>query len=244
MYKRQPFTPLSTLNFDLNLNSTISNLQVLAEAVDELTTGPALYAAASKTVLDDADLFPLVDSDTSTHVEKTTTWANLKARLKSYFDSLYVSYTSGLIHGFFTKIVTDSVATSVFRITTTDETDNNDGGGYSVLVHALIGVGISSTTGSDASKSFTAQFCRAVSGVGIGVNSIVSEVVETASAATSPSLRDVTAITMTVLETSEYLIDVQFNVECSGSQSHIPRVIVKVELIWYGFLTAPVLSQL
>jgi hypothetical protein len=32
-----PFTPLSTLNFDHNLDKTITNLQALAEAVDELT---------------------------------------------------------------------------------------------------------------------------------------------------------------------------------------------------------------
>jgi enamine deaminase RidA (YjgF/YER057c/UK114 family) len=33
-----PFTPLSTLNFDHNLDETITNLQALAEAVDELST--------------------------------------------------------------------------------------------------------------------------------------------------------------------------------------------------------------
>jgi hypothetical protein len=132
----------------------------------------------------------------------------------------------------------------VFRITTTDETGSNDGGGYSVLVHALIGDTLASTASNVATKSFTAQFCRALNKDGVGVNSVVSEVVETASAATSAAARDVTTVTMTVLETSEYLNDVQFTVVCSGSGSHSPRVTIEVELIWYGFLTAPVLSQL
>jgi hypothetical protein len=45
-------------------------------------------ASASKTTPVDADLIPLVDSEAS-NVLKKLTWSNLKATLKTYFDTLY-----------------------------------------------------------------------------------------------------------------------------------------------------------
>jgi hypothetical protein len=49
---------------------------------------PATHAATGKTTPVDADEVPLVDSAAS-NVLKRLTWANLKATLKTYFDSLY-----------------------------------------------------------------------------------------------------------------------------------------------------------
>jgi hypothetical protein len=49
---------------------------------------PGTHAATSKTTPVDADEMPLVDSAAS-NVLKKLTWANLKATLKTYFDSLY-----------------------------------------------------------------------------------------------------------------------------------------------------------
>lgn len=51
---------------------------------------PGTHAATSKTTPVDADELPLVDSAAS-NVLKKLTWANLKATLKSYFDTLYVA---------------------------------------------------------------------------------------------------------------------------------------------------------
>lgn len=49
---------------------------------------PGTHAATSKTTPVDADELPLVDSAAS-NVLKKLTWANLKATLKTYFDTLY-----------------------------------------------------------------------------------------------------------------------------------------------------------
>jgi hypothetical protein len=49
---------------------------------------PATHAAASKATPVDADEIPLVDS-AAANVLKRLTWANLKATLKAYFDTLY-----------------------------------------------------------------------------------------------------------------------------------------------------------
>lgn len=51
-----------------------------------------IVAATGKTTPVDADLLALVDSAAS-FVLKKLTWANLKATLKTYFDTLYVSLT-------------------------------------------------------------------------------------------------------------------------------------------------------
>src|SRR4029077_855710 len=56
------------------------------------------HAATSKTTPVDADEVPLVDS-AAAFVLKRLTWANLKATLKTYFDSLTTTYTNKTISG-------------------------------------------------------------------------------------------------------------------------------------------------
>jgi hypothetical protein len=80
-----PYTPLNTSTFNKNLNTSHNNLQALAEAVDELTTGPAINAATAKDPLVDADIFPVMDSETATHVVKKFSWLNMKARIFAAF---------------------------------------------------------------------------------------------------------------------------------------------------------------
>ncbi len=53
---------------------------------------PGTHAATSKPTPVDADELPLVDSAAS-NVLKKLTWANVKATLKTYFDTLYLSTT-------------------------------------------------------------------------------------------------------------------------------------------------------
>jgi hypothetical protein len=80
---------------------------------------PGTHAATGKTTPVDADEIPLVDSAAS-NVLKKLTWANLKATLKTYFDTLYPS-GSGTSTGTNTGDQTISDAT----ISTSDITTNN-----------------------------------------------------------------------------------------------------------------------
>lgn len=57
---------------------------------DVTVIAPGTHAATSKTTPVDADELSLVDSAAS-NVLKKLTWANLKATLKTYFDTLYAS---------------------------------------------------------------------------------------------------------------------------------------------------------
>jgi hypothetical protein len=190
----------------------------------------------------------VVRGDLITGQDVNPTWKRLAkggngATLRS--DGTDIIWTVNTIRRTFIKNVVDNVVTSVFRITTVNEAGSTDGGGFSIFVHALIGNAIINTGSNSAAKSFTAQFCAAQNAGGLKVISPVSEVVETASAATSSANRDIGTVTMSVLTTSNYLTDVQFLVDGTGSSSQAYLyVICEVELIWYGFLTPPVMSQL
>lgn len=54
--------------------------------------GSTIHAAAAKTTPVDADTMPLIDSADSNLLKKVT-WANIKATLLAYFDTLYVALT-------------------------------------------------------------------------------------------------------------------------------------------------------
>jgi hypothetical protein len=62
--------------------------------VDITVIAPGTHAASSKATPVDADEIPLVDS-AAANVLKKLTWANVKATLKTYFDTLYLA--TGLI---------------------------------------------------------------------------------------------------------------------------------------------------
>lgn len=140
--------------------------------------------------------------------------------------------------------LTDNTATSVFRVATTNETGSTDGGGYAVFMHGLVTHGVSSTSSNAATKSFTAHFSRAQKNDGTGVNSAVSEISETGSAATTSLTRDISTVTATVTETSEYQNDVQFQIDSTGSSATTPGLVLYVRVIWYGYLTAPKITVL
>lgn len=154
-----------------------------------------------------------------------------------------IKQSTNVIRAAFSSLaIADNVATSVFTITTTDEAGSTDGGGYSVWMHWLVGHVITNNSGNSAAKSLTAQFCRAMRGAAAGANSAISEVIETASAATASATRDIGTVTVTVVETSEFIQTVQITVDLTGSAVGNGQVMVLVELVWSGFLTAPVLA--
>lgn len=76
----------------LQLNDVAKQLAAL-QRLDRLGStdvGGTLHAATAKTTPVDADTMPLIDSAAS-NVLKKVTWANIKATLKTYFDTLYVA---------------------------------------------------------------------------------------------------------------------------------------------------------
>ena len=69
----------------------IESAMAAAEAVN--ITAPIIAASTSKTTPVDADVLPILDS-AAANILKKVTWANIKATLKTYFDTLYAAVGS------------------------------------------------------------------------------------------------------------------------------------------------------
>ena len=68
----------------------LSDIEALADVTDKENVGSSMTGATAKTTPVDADTMPLNDS-ADTNLLKKVTWANIKATLKTYFDTLYGS---------------------------------------------------------------------------------------------------------------------------------------------------------
>ena len=135
--------------------------------------------------------------------------------------------------------VTDSVATTMFSITTTDETGSTDAGVYTVNIWGMIHHGGNSVSAtSTACTYFISRFSRAMLASGTGVTS--TPVSELGTVAAINGDTGITSATITAVETTEFQTDVQINVDLSGTSVTTAVITVYVEVISNGFLTHPV----
>jgi hypothetical protein len=66
----------------------LDGIEAAADVTDAGNVGSSIHGATSKTTPVDGDTMPLIDSAAS-NVLKKVTWANIKATLKTYWDTLY-----------------------------------------------------------------------------------------------------------------------------------------------------------
>lgn len=78
--------------------SKLDGIEAAADVTDAGNVGSSINGATAKTTPVDADTVPLIDSEAS-NVLKKVTWANIKATLKTYFDTLYQAAGSYLTSG-------------------------------------------------------------------------------------------------------------------------------------------------
>jgi hypothetical protein len=78
--------------------SKLDGIEAAADVTDAGNVGSSIYGATAKTTPVDADTMPLIDSAAS-NVLKKVTWTNIKATLKTYFDTLYQAAGSYLTSG-------------------------------------------------------------------------------------------------------------------------------------------------
>jgi len=149
----------------------------------------------------------------------------------------------GVIRARFAKTsIPDNTATTIFTISTTDESGDNDLGNYACKVHALVTNHPGSSRSYQAAKSFLAHFAHVNNKNGSPATSAVTEVSETAQANTG-GYRQIGTVTMTAVENGKYEVQVKFTIDCTGSAgSRDAGVVCLVELAWEGYLTAPTLS--
>ena len=72
--------------------SKLDNVEASADVTDAVNVASSIHGVAGKTTPVDADEVGLIDS-AAANVLKVLTWANIKATLKTYFDSLYNNYS-------------------------------------------------------------------------------------------------------------------------------------------------------
>lgn len=101
-----------------------SHAAIIRQVSDASKTDVQTHASTSKTTPVDADELPIADSAASFSLKKLT-WANLKAALKTYFDTLYLKLSGGTLTGVLT-LAADP--TNALEAATKQYVDNNGGG--------------------------------------------------------------------------------------------------------------------
>jgi len=69
-------------------HTKLDAIEASADVTDAVNVGSSIHGVANKATPVDADKVPLVDTE-AVNVLKTSTWTNIKAFLKTYFDTLY-----------------------------------------------------------------------------------------------------------------------------------------------------------
>lgn len=88
-----------------------------ADVTDAANVGSSIHGATAKTTPVDADTFAMIDSAAS-NVLKKVTWANIKATLKTYIDSMTSTFTN--------KRITPRIGTTASSATPTPSADDHD----------------------------------------------------------------------------------------------------------------------
>lgn len=84
----------------------LAGIETGADVTDAGNVGAAIHGATGKTTPVDADTVGLIDSAAS-NVLKKVTWANIKATLKAYFDTLYAAISHTHAQSDVTDLTTD-----------------------------------------------------------------------------------------------------------------------------------------
>lgn len=95
--------------FTTTEKTKLSGVATSADVTSATNVGSSIFGATAKTTPVDADVMPLNDSAAS-NVLKKVTWANIKATLKTYTDTLYATITHTHAQSDITNLTTDLAA--------------------------------------------------------------------------------------------------------------------------------------
>lgn len=152
--------------------------------------------------------------------------------------------TGGMVRQFVKKTgLVDATTTTIFTITTTNEAGNNDGGVYACIFEGIVAHGTGPTL-ETSGMTVRSEFSRAVNGSGAaGNNSTVTSVYSGTVAASTAATKTIAGYTFTAVETSEYVVTGNVNLDISGATITTGDVAGLVTLYYFGFATPPVITS-
>lgn len=101
----------TTASFTTADETKLDGIEALADVTDSGNVGSVVAGVTEKTTPVDADTLPLTDS-AAANVLKKLSWSNIKATLKTYFDTLYQAAGSYLTSANITQTITNGVTTN------------------------------------------------------------------------------------------------------------------------------------
>ena len=138
--------------------------------------------------------------------------------------------------------IADNVATAIFTVATTNEGGSGNGGAYSCKFRVLLGHATVSGSSQGAAVYGEYVFSRVMVGGGTGSNSGVETIKQTASIATTSTIRDIGTVIVTVAETSEFLSTVSVQVDLTGTSVSTTDAVVEAEMLYDPFTHPPVIT--
>jgi len=140
--------------------------------------------------------------------------------------------------------ISDNTATNIFTITTDDYSGDLDGGSYTCFVRGVVVHEFINNSGNRAAKGLSAAFTHVNIHTGNGTQSAVTELYESAEVGLSPSGRGIGAVTMTVVEASDYVNTIQFTIDLTGTGVTTASVTLLIEVVWEGYRgVAPIVAS-
>jgi hypothetical protein len=134
--------------------------------------------------------------------------------------------------------IADNVATEFATITTANEAGNNDGGVWMAQILGLV-EHYGGPTAENAVANVSGAFTRAMGSAGAGQNNLSGSFAGQIASSDGGATKQITTVTMTMVETSEYVISLKVQIDLSGTAVTTGRLFAMIDLFYDGFLTAP-----
>ena len=178
---------------------------------------------------------------TGTPGEKLDVAGNIEHH--GYVRKYHTANIGSLSTSFYKATISNNTATAVFTITTPNVPDSDtDAGGYSCFIRTHAQNAAGAGAGYLAAMSNEAMFNRSIMDTGgTGVTSAVTQT-SSASSATNAAVRDISSVTISVVEVNEYQVEVKVTVVATGSAILNNFCVMSVDFNWYGFASQPVLA--
>jgi len=129
--------------------------QVKTLVVTAVQLGTVIHGVANKATPVDADKVPLIDTEAS-NVLKTSTWTQVKAFLKTYFDTLYNKYVHPNHSGDVTSVA-DGAQTIVNKVTMTATAPVTVSGTPTVIAGGAVAIALPAATNAAAGHATAAH---------------------------------------------------------------------------------------